>query len=276
MARQDTRTRSHPSRRSGRGAFTLVGLPAASRRIGAAFTLVELLVVIAIIALLVTILAPMIGRTVEIARRGKCASNIKAIVSGCHVYAMEGRYHRGSTPKSLPYQIFKGPWYGPQGNKSCLWLLIDHQLAVPEQFVCPSLRDYKPAALTAGEFGSKTFGYAFQSQVQLRLTKDNIGGNRVIVGDINPRFADSSGAPVGALDARSPAHKSDGNRVGQTIGCVDGSARFIEDPKVPTGANLEDWIYQSSSPSADDEGCSRGGSYNSTVYGAFDDVFLVN
>ncbi|KKM16443.1 hypothetical protein LCGC14_1685830, partial [marine sediment metagenome] len=43
-------------------AFTLVELPAVSRRKSRAFTLVELLIVIVIIGLLVTILMPTVGR----------------------------------------------------------------------------------------------------------------------------------------------------------------------------------------------------------------------
>jgi len=288
-----------------------------------AFTLVELLVVIAIITLLVTILAPAVGSAVEMARRGKCAANLKAIISGCNAYAMESRYHRGSDEKrSFPYvpYVEEGKdWYGDDGNKACLWVLIKRRLATPEQFICPSLDGYGPAEVSLGRFSKntinrrKTFGYAFQTQRQemevplppphqnikrkeirpLRLTLDNAGGNRVIVGDINPWYnADSrdptvvNPSPEQLKAGRSPAHLSGGEPAGQNVGCTDGSVRFIEDPKVATGENLEDWIYRSSTPSLDRLGRSVGGTYekkdaNGNVlesydFEAIDDVFLVN
>jgi prepilin-type N-terminal cleavage/methylation domain-containing protein/prepilin-type processing-associated H-X9-DG protein len=60
-----------------------------------AFTLVELLVVIAIIAVLATLAVPAVNGAMESGLRSKCASNMKSIGAGIHLYAAE---HNGKLP----------------------------------------------------------------------------------------------------------------------------------------------------------------------------------
>ena len=60
-----------------------------------AFTLVELLVVIAIIAVLTPLAVPAVGGALESSQRSKCASNMKSIGAGIHLYAAE---HNGQLP----------------------------------------------------------------------------------------------------------------------------------------------------------------------------------
>jgi prepilin-type N-terminal cleavage/methylation domain-containing protein/prepilin-type processing-associated H-X9-DG protein len=55
----------------------------------AAFTLIELLVVIAIIAVLATLAVPAVNGAMESSQRSKCASNMKSIGAGIHLYAAE-------------------------------------------------------------------------------------------------------------------------------------------------------------------------------------------
>jgi prepilin-type N-terminal cleavage/methylation domain-containing protein/prepilin-type processing-associated H-X9-DG protein len=77
-----------------RGAFTLVELPAVSKRKRAAFTLVELLVVIAIIGILIALLLPAIQAAREAARKSDCVNRIRQLVLAAHNYQ--------ATKKKLP------------------------------------------------------------------------------------------------------------------------------------------------------------------------------
>jgi len=56
-----------------------------------AFTLVELLVVIAIIALLISILAPALSMTRDLAKQLQCMTNLHSIARGISVYAQASR-----------------------------------------------------------------------------------------------------------------------------------------------------------------------------------------
>src|SRR5436305_9661539 len=58
-----------------------------SRRSHGGFTLVELLIVIGIIALLVSMLVPMLARSNEMARRVTCLSNLRQVNACFHFYA---------------------------------------------------------------------------------------------------------------------------------------------------------------------------------------------
>lgn len=67
------------------------------RKLRAAFTIVELLVVIGIIAMLIAILLPTLGMAQRAARTVKCASNLRTIMQGVHLYAAA---YKGAFPGS--------------------------------------------------------------------------------------------------------------------------------------------------------------------------------
>ncbi len=87
-----------------------------------AFTLVELLVVIGIIAILISILLPVLNRAVEQGRRLQCLSNHRNLVMAWRQYALENRdmlvnSHTGAVGLPVPFALGSGNWpIGPNGS----------------------------------------------------------------------------------------------------------------------------------------------------------------
>lgn len=74
------------------------------------FTLVELLVVIGIIALLISILLPALNKARRAAQAVACASNIRNILSGMQMYALENKNYFPGGPGSSARFLFTSTW----------------------------------------------------------------------------------------------------------------------------------------------------------------------
>ena len=135
--------------RTRQAGFTPAELPAVSRREGGAFTLVELLVVVAILALLISLLMPVLTRAKDLAKDTLCRTNLNAIQKAMDFYRRDNDdvipvaciYNSGGTPNALEWKPYWETWnnfiaeypgenrYGwrPKGGYTD-----------PDTFICPS------------------------------------------------------------------------------------------------------------------------------------------
>lgn len=206
---------------------------------GRAFTLVELLIVIGIVALLVSILLPVVGRARESARRTACLSNLRQIHAIFHLYAMENRDQTPIGYRSGRKQFNSMVWSATTG-KFCLFgiLYMNGKMSKPDVFFCPSNLDLQsirasetnpwPPGPDGPDATKNVFaGYGCRPEVELadefQLTGNRVGGVTIPVPKLNDFrfkaiFADLVAAPA-RLDLR--------HRVGVNVLFGDGSASWV-------------------------------------------------
>lgn len=132
------------------------------------FTLVELLVVVAIISVLVSILVPVVGNSLQDARRVVCATNIKEIGSAVNAYtrANNDSYPtvRSKTNPQVRWITLLGPYIGGSVvDPNIESLPSNGNMIISNAFRCPNIAASKyqlPPGKNRGDYArTGSYGY---------------------------------------------------------------------------------------------------------------------
>ena len=118
------------------------------------FTLIELLVVIAIIAILASMLLPVLARAREEGRRAACKNNLKQIGTACSMYSM-------GSDEIYPCFMPGGAAFVNGSNQGgALGLLVPDQVSDWNLFHCKSDPGIKPGDNGDGQVKDSSYCYA--------------------------------------------------------------------------------------------------------------------
>lgn len=150
-----------------------------------AFTLIELLVVMAIILLLVGIIVPALTPVMELARRQKCGTNLKTLVSNMRVYAgSNDQFYPSAYDDDSPDasklkilgsnnvgvdRLLATPLAGHSGPSRSLYLMVRNKYTTNlDVYICPSTENISgPVDGTGKAVVNQTLDYDFVSGQQL-------------------------------------------------------------------------------------------------------------
>lgn len=224
------------------------------------FTLIELLVVVSIIALLVALLVPSLSQATEAARRVVCASNIRQMNAANILYADD---NAGQTVPGTPSVTFTGQWGVYHNIKPELkpWdYFFGHGILYQQNLLpdgrlmyCPSnthpLYQYDspewswqsegnhlPTSTAIRQHYFYRAGYGHINSIKrgrnLRLTDP---GHEAIL-------ADGFAVNTGSAELMQTVGVDLSHQVGYSVGRLDGSVGFFNDPDHRIGDMRVSWV----------------------------------
>ena len=206
-------------------------------RFSAAFTLIELLVVIAIIAILASLILPVLASAKERGFRAKCVSNLRQIVIGMTVYAGDSREYVLSARDST-VQICLNPV--ERGQANALRLLIASN--TPSIWTCPKRPRFPQYESSFDQWvlGYQYFGGitnwhnpagVFPGRSPVRLSSSR--GSWALAADTVMKIDGGWGGGRDTAYEDMPQHQGKGSvPVGGNVALVDGSVSWVKFEKM--------------------------------------------
>ena len=218
-----------------------------------AFTLVELLVVIGIIAILISILLPVLNRVKEQANAVKCASNLRELSKMWYQYAAEnkGLSTPGRLPKfdglNSPYWIGNGMQYRPHWYEVFGAAMKNYASRDPsptegdgwkvdsDLYVCPSM-DWRNSRNFVWGYNYQFLGNTHEKS-PFNFVNYPVKANAITRASETVMIADSMGTAAGKPTAARTAHYDDGNHDVYAWGC---KGHLIDPPRLTATSDYAD------------------------------------
>ena len=229
-------------------------LPVFTRCRAAAFTLIEMLIVVAILAILVTILVPVVDNYLEDARAAKCMSNLRNIKTAIDNKLAEnngnrkfGLIYSEGDPNSFMglgvndlADFFAGEVPVDTNAMQNVWAMVANYDVSPRAFICPSdSTTDRPSSTRYGWTDLREFSYGIQYPYgDYGINDARLKDRTVIMADRNPG---------GAVDGGAIKHSNHPD--GVAVLFYDGNVKFYEADDSKAGYRGDE-IYTNTTPVA--------------------------